>query len=197
MVGVISYDRSVAKTGVAREALLDEIVEHFVGAGVADFTLRSLASDLDTSHQLLMYHFGNREHLLRAALARIQGAVVEDLNDFLDGHPERRRPSKVWQHLSKPGPFRLRVQYECLGLALVDPDRYGDIAEEILRGWNEVATRLLAELGLPRRDREVAATLLVATMRGLGLDFIATSDRARIRKAVAQLDRWYDDLTAQ
>lgn len=186
----------MTKTGVAREALLDEIVEHFVAAGVADLTLRSLAAELDTSHQLLMYHFGNREDLLRAALARIQDAVVEDLNTFLDGHPERRRPSKVWQHLSKPGPFRLRVQYECLGLALADPGRYGDIAGEILRGWTDVATQLLADRGLQRRERDGAATLLVAAMRGLGLDLIATDDRARIRKAVAQLDRWYDDLTA-
>src|SRR5215468_1928257 len=48
---------------------------HFVAAGVGDFTLRSLALELGTSHQLLLYHFGSRDGVARAALARIQQAV--------------------------------------------------------------------------------------------------------------------------
>ena len=184
----------MADTGAARNTLLDAIVERFVTHGIADFSLRSLAVDLGTSHQLLMYHFGSREQLLRGALDRIQARVVEDLDAYLDGHPERRRPSKIWRHLSRPGPGRLLVQYQCLGLAMIDPVRYGDIGEEILRGWTAVAARLLADQGLDRSQRDAIATLLVASLRGLGLDLMATDDRRRINRAAAQLDRVFDDL---
>ena len=185
----------MARPGTAREELLDAIVEHFVGAGIADFTLRSLAMELGTSHQLLMYHFGGREDLMRAALGRIQRDVAEELDTYLSDHPERQRPSKIWQHLSQPGPSRLRVQYQCLGLALAHPDEYGDFATDILTSWTAIARRLLADHELDRRKRAAAATLFVAAMRGLGLDLIATNDRRRIGNAAAQLDHLYDSLT--
>jgi AcrR family transcriptional regulator len=186
----------MSEPGAARDALLDAIVEHFVARGIADFTLRSLAADLGTSHQLLMYHFGAREDLMRAALDRIQHAVTDELDKFLDRHPERERPSKIWHHLSKPGASRLRVQYQCLGLALASPERYGDFAVDILRAWTAIATRLLSGHGLDRKQRDAAATLLVGALRGLGLDLIATNDRPRVNNAAAQLDRVYDALIA-
>ena len=184
----------MARSGTAREALLDAVVGLLVTQDIAAFSLRSLAADLGTSHQLLMYHFGNRETLLRDALDRIRQTVVDDLDRYLARRPDRRQPSSIWRHLSKPGPGRLRVQYQCLGLALVNPDEYGDLAVEILQSWTEVATRLFADAGLDRRGGEVAATLLVATLRGLGLDLMATNDRARVNRAAAQLDRVYDLL---
>ena len=77
---------------------------------------------------------------------------------------------------------------------MIDPVRHGDIGEEILRGWTAVATRLLADQGLARASRDAIVTLLVASLRGLGLDLMATNDRRRINRAATQLDRVFDDL---
>jgi AcrR family transcriptional regulator len=190
----VAKTATIERSGRAREALLDAIVQHFVDAGVGDFTMRSLASALGTSHQLLMYHFGSRDDIARAALARIQQAVGADLEAFLDRNPGRHRPSDIWEHLSKPGPARLRVQFEFLGLALADPDHCSDFAVDILAGWTIVARRLLAGRKIDRRRREAATSLLVAAMRGLALDLMATDDRRRIRDAVRQLDRLFETL---
>jgi AcrR family transcriptional regulator len=190
----VAKSATTERPGRAREALLDAIVEHFVAAGVGDFTMRSLAGELGTSHQLLMYHFGSRDDVARAALARIQQAVAADLEAFLDRYPDRRRPSDIWEHLSKPGPARLRVQFQFLGLALADPDQYGDFAVDVLDGWTVVARRLLADRKLAPRRREAAASLLVAAMRGLALELLATDDRSRVRGAVRELDRLFAAL---
>jgi AcrR family transcriptional regulator len=185
----------MSQPGTARAALLEAIVHHFVAAGVSNFTLRSLAADLGTSHQLLMYHFGSRADLMRAVLAHIQAAVTQELDAYLINHPERQRPSRIWHHLSKPGASRLQVQYQCLGLALTNPEQYGDFATDILQAWKAIATRLLSGRDLTRKQRDAAATLMVATMRGLGLDLMATNDRHRINNAAALLDRLDDQLT--
>ncbi len=53
-------------TSQARDRLLAAAVDQAMNGGIADLSLRELASAVGTSHRMLLYHFGSREGLLVA-----------------------------------------------------------------------------------------------------------------------------------
>jgi AcrR family transcriptional regulator len=68
----------------ARQALLEKIVDYFIANGVGDISLRALAAEVDSSHRMLIYHFGSREGLLTAVADQVwqsQREVLEELAD--------------------------------------------------------------------------------------------------------------------
>ena len=53
-----------------RQELLDRIVDYLAEHGLAQATLRPMAASLGVSSNRLVHHFGSKEALLTAALAR-------------------------------------------------------------------------------------------------------------------------------
>ena len=87
------------------------------------------------------------------------------------------------------------MQFQCLGLALTDPEHYGEFGPEIVRVWREFTERLLADRGITGEAAETTATLLVGAMRGLALDLLATDDRRRVDAAITLLDGIFESQT--
>ena len=50
--------------------LLDRVVVYLADQGLAQTTLRPMAADLGVSINRLMHHFGSKDELINAALAR-------------------------------------------------------------------------------------------------------------------------------
>jgi AcrR family transcriptional regulator len=173
------------QTDGPRARLLDLIVEHVTEAGITDLTLRSLAAAIGTSHQLLNYHFGGRDELIGAVMSSLRADMVTDLRTIA-----ARRDGgllDVWRALSEPTPRHLLL-FQCIGLALTDPNHYGDFASDILQDWMSATQPLLVERGLDPAGAETLATLVVAAMRGLSLDMLATGDTQRTEAAVRLLE---------
>src|SRR3954469_6093255 len=86
----------------ARERLLAAAMEHVAEHGVADLSLRALASALGTSHRMLSYHFGSREGLLieiiRAVEAQQRAALAEMLADPEASPQETMR--RMWRRVA-------------------------------------------------------------------------------------------------
>ena len=171
-------------SGAARERLLDQVTDHLLDAGVHDTTLRSIAAGAGTSHQLLQYHFGTREELLRAVFAKLRSSMIEDLHEIAS------RPGvqlvDVWRVMSDPHPKQVLL-FRCMGLTMSDPGHFGIFAADVAHDWIAAATPVLERFGVSEREAESLATLLVATMRGLTLDLYATRDTARVEHAVTLL----------
>ena len=53
-----------------RQELLDRIVRYLAQYGLGQATLRPMAATLDVSINRLVHHFGSKEELLTAAVAR-------------------------------------------------------------------------------------------------------------------------------
>jgi AcrR family transcriptional regulator len=152
----------------------DYVLEH----GLADLSLRPLARALDTSPRMLLYDFGSKERLVHEILAEIRRRERSMLD--ADAHTL----DDVWRWISAPErtPF-LRLFFEAYVAALGR-----DEAQPYVRDW----LRYLEERWTPPVD-EATATLMVAVVRGLLLDLLATGERSRTDAAL----RRFSELVAK
>ena len=147
-----------------RAAVLAKAADYVLERGLAGLSLRPLAKALGTSPRMLLYDFGSKERLIHEILAEIRrreaGLLEADVQTLDD----------VWRWIAAPErePF-LRLFFEVYVDALGREE-----AEPLVRDWLDY----LQTSWHPPVD-EATATLMVAVVRGLLLDRLATGDRAR------------------
>ena len=174
-----------------RERLLDAAVEFAARNGVADASLRQIATALGTSHRMLIYHFGSREQLLveivRAVEARQRevAARVELASTSLGTDAIIEGLRSTWRRFADPAmaPWE-RLFFEIYGQALQGRPGTAGFLDGIVDDWLEMLTQYSVQLGSPQEHARADARLGVAVMRGLLLDLLATGDRAGIDEAV-------------
>jgi len=173
-----------------RAATLAKAAEYVLEHGLAGLSLRPLARALDTSPRMLLYDFGSKERLIHEILAEIrrhETALLETTGVGLTepansegagsagaGAEKVRTLEDVWRWIAAPErePF-LRLFFE------IYVDALGrDEAQPLVRDW----LAYLQERWTPPVDAPTA-TLMVAVVRGLLLDRLATGDRARTDEA--------------
>jgi AcrR family transcriptional regulator len=154
-----------------RAAVLDRAADYVLQRGLAGLSLRPLAKALGTSTRMLLYDFGSKEQLIHEILAEIRRREESLLE------AEVRTLDDVWRWIAAPErePF-LRVFFEIYVGALGREE-----AEPLVRDWLE----FLRTSWRPQVD-EATATLMVAVVRGLLLDRLATGDRERTDRALAR-----------
>jgi AcrR family transcriptional regulator len=153
------------RPGAVLAKAADYVLEH----GLAGLSLRPLAKALGTSPRMLLYDFESKEHLIHEILAEIrrreEGIIEAEVRSLED----------VWRWISAPErePF-LRLFFEIYVQAL---DR--DEAKPLVQDWLD----FLQTRWVPPVD-SATATLMVAVVRGLLLDRLATGDRRRTNAAM-------------
>jgi AcrR family transcriptional regulator len=152
-----------------RAAVLGQAADYVLERGLAGLSLRPLAKALDTSPRMLLYDFGSKERLIHEILAEIRRRETSLLE------AEVRTLDDVWAWISAPErePF-LRLFFEVYVDALGREE-----AEPLVRDWVDY----LLTSWQPPVD-EATATLMVAVVRGLLLDRLATGDRVRTDAAL-------------
>jgi len=177
-----------ARPNPARKAaLLNALVDHLLGEGVAETSLRPVASALGTSARMLLYHFGSKEDLVVAALrevrAREQAMLVRAL-PRLGNASVAQVLHHVWRWYTAPRrePY-LRLFFEVMGLALQNPARFPGFLEAVRHDLLELAEEAMVQSGFPRHEARVRSTFYIGALRGLLLDLLATKDRARLAAA--------------
>jgi AcrR family transcriptional regulator len=166
----------------AHQQLLDDVVGYLAEHGIGEISLRTLGSEIGSSHRMLNYHFGSREGLLlevvqsveerqRAALAEVASAVGGDLISVA---------RLFWQRLSDPAlaPFA-RLFYEIYGQALQGQPWAAGLLPGAVDDWLEQSLRLFPVYNKTKAGR-AKARLGLAVVRGLLLDLLATGDRRRV-----------------
>jgi AcrR family transcriptional regulator len=162
-----------------RAAVLANAADYVLERGLAGLSLRPLAKALGTSTRMLLYDFGSKEQLIHEILAEIrrrEESLLEAEVHTLDD---------VWRWIAAPErePF-LRLFFEVYVGALGRKE-----AEPIVRDWLE----FLRTSWRPPVD-EATATLMVAVVRGLLLDRLATGDRERTDTALRRFADEYARL---
>ena len=168
-----------------REQLLEATAGYLLENGASGLSLRPLAASIGTKARLLIYHFGSRDVLISSALSvllrRIQLA-------FLEMHSMAaldRTLLGFWHWATdKPNEPYLRLFFEVHGLAIRDPERYGEYLRGAIESWKTLIAERLDKRAMTRRRREEMATLIIATVDGLLLDYLATNDRERTTRAL-------------
>ncbi len=182
--------------------LLDRVVVYLADQGLAQTTLRPMAADLGVSINRLMHHFGSKDELITAALARAIDQQIEVQRKWLQRSPkltqvELYRRWWKWLCAAPPNLALVRLNYEAATLEPSVTGLAGDVRADQIGVWrHDVEQRLVSE-GLKPERAALQASLIKATFTGLVMDLFATGDTRRLTKALdAWLGRLSEDLAS-
>ena len=175
-----------------RAKLLDEVAEYILSNGLADLSLRPLATAIDTSPRMLLYFFGSKERLIAQALAHIRTREQLDFRRAVSRSSSADRKGlllREWESWSSPRREKyLRLFFEVYGLALQNRERFPGFLEGAVGEWLPLVERAFA-VAVAGEHAQALATLGLATVRGLQLDLLATGQRSRTEAAFQEMLR--------
>ena len=157
----------------ARAALLTRVLDFAARDGLADRSLREIATGVGTSHRMLLHHFGSREGLLAAVVGAMEAQQRAAMTALAEtaATPEELMTG-IWRAVSNPEvrPF-VRLFFEVFaltarGTAPASPGLTGN--------WLDDAQKAAERLGVTT-DR-ATLRLGVAVNRGLLIDLLAGED---------------------
>ena len=174
-----------------RAKLLEKVVDYALRHGLVDLSLRPLAAALRTSPRMLLYFFGSKEQLLAEALtairARLQREFIRALSTKRSRKEQLRLAWEVWS--SKESKKFLWIFFESYALAMRDRKRFPGFLEQMVKDWLGFFEQAVAAAGVEVERVQPVATFILATIRGLQLDALATSEQARVDGAFRELLR--------
>ena len=184
----------------SRQRLLDAAVEYVAAHGMADLSLRQLASALGTSHRMLIYHFGSKEGLLVEVVRAVEEQQRQALAE-LAADPELSpvdQGRRLWRRLTDPAlaPHE-RLFFEVYGQALQGRAHTTALLHGIVDDWLEPLTQLGVDNGVPAGLARAQARLGLAVTRGLLLDLLATGDREGVDAAMDLFVAMYEAPAAR
>jgi AcrR family transcriptional regulator len=166
-----------------RRALLEASYAYVLEHGLAELSLRPLASAIGSSPRVLLFLFGSKEGLVQALLARARAdeLAVLDRVRRAGGAGGPAALEATWGWLAAPEHRALLTLWlEGYSRAVTDPDgAWSGFATRTVRDWLE----LLDDVG---SGDEVDRTLDLAVLRGALLDLLGTGDVARTSAGVAR-----------
>jgi AcrR family transcriptional regulator len=163
-----------------RDALLDKVLAYAAEHGIADKSLREIATGVGTSHRMLLYHFGSREGLLAALVGTVEEQQRAVLTALATGPDDDGAVMlRLWEQVSQPElrPF-VRLFFATVGLAVQGVPGTEGFLENLTAPWLDRGGEAQRHLGLPV-DR-AALRLGVAVSRGLLLDLVAGTELADV-----------------
>ncbi|WP_019969613.1 TetR/AcrR family transcriptional regulator [Mycobacterium sp. 141] len=171
--------------------LLESAYRYTLTHGLAEMSLRPLATAIGSSPRVLLFLFGSKDGLVRALLARARSdemAVLDRLRQAAD--TDRiglgAAVEQIWEWLAADDhqPL-LKLWAEAYARSLVEPDGpWAGFANTTVQDWLDV----LAKCQPPQEKRSAEGiaqrTLALAVLRGALLDLLATGDRNRVTRAL-------------
>jgi AcrR family transcriptional regulator len=166
--------------------------------GIADKSLREIATGVGTSHRMLLYHFGSREGLLAAIVGAVeaqQREVLTSLTREPGGTTAADVMLRLWKQVSDPKlrPF-VRLFFATLGMAVQGTPGTQALLDSLTTPWLDEGGAAAQRLGVPVDP--AALRLGVAVSRGLLLELLAGADDdavdASYRLFVDMWQHWAD-----
>ena len=179
----MTVERSIPS---ARETeLIEASYQYALRAGLADLSLRPLATAIGSSPGVLIFLFGSKEGLVRALLARARQDELALLADVGQGDLASVA-RQVWRWLATEShrPL-LRLWLQAYALSVAHPEGpWAGFAQATVADW--LAVLAAAQPLRTRRSKagQTQRTLVLAVLRGALLDLLATDDVERTSAAV-------------
>jgi AcrR family transcriptional regulator len=169
-----------------RAELLDAVVDYTVEHGFSEVSWRPVAAALGVSPTTLVHHFGTKEQMLVAILGRLRDRIAA-ASDRPGEQPDLATAARAaWTRTSGPQRWpEFRLFFAVYGRALQAPQQFEGFLERVVADWMSA----LVDAQGPDTDPATAtrtATLVIATIRGLLLDLLATGDRDRVQDAAEE-----------
>jgi AcrR family transcriptional regulator len=165
-----------------RERLLDRLVDYSKTHGLSSMSLRPLAAAVGSSPRMLLYFFGSKDGLIREVHARLRREQLELVTRTAGAGEPGEALRTLWEWLSDPAHADVeRFFFESYARSLHGSGGpWEDFGETSVREWLPQIAKMLGA-------SESSATMVLAAMRGLLLDVLATGDRDRVQGAFEAL----------
>jgi AcrR family transcriptional regulator len=150
----------------------------------AKVSWRPVAAALGVSPTTLVHRFGTKEQMLVAILGRLRERIRADTSNQAGEEPSLAALARAtWTRTSDPRrEAEFRLFFAAYGRALQAPQQFEGFLDRVVTDWMSD----LVDAQGPGTDPQTAtrtATLVIATIRGLLLDLLATGDRDRVQDA--------------
>lgn len=177
-------------------------MQYLAQHGLAQATLRPMAATLDVSINRLVHHFGSKEELLTAAVARGIEQQLEVQAAWLERTPRITQVALYrkwwkWMNASADNLALVRLNYEAATLDSSVTGIAGDVRADQIGVWRHDVEQRLESEGMPRVQAVAEASLAKATFTGLVMDLFATGDRQRLTKAMDNFLKRLDRTIAE
>jgi AcrR family transcriptional regulator len=174
----------------ARETeLLELAYAYSLTHGLADLSLRPLATAIGSSPRVLLFLFGSKDGLIKALLARARSDELDLLQRITERYDEPpgldviARELWTWLAAEERRPL-MKLWVEAYGRSLVAPDGpWTDFARSTVDDWLELLKTAQTGGGTPQ-TQQARRTAVLAVLRGALLDLLATGDVKRTTAAV-------------
>ncbi|MEV0285021.1 MULTISPECIES: TetR/AcrR family transcriptional regulator [unclassified Kribbella] len=171
-----------------QQELLERAYAYSLSHGLADLSLRPLATAIGSSPRVLLFLFDSKDGLIRALLARARVDELELLRQIDERYDEPPGLTAVarelWTWLAAPERRPLmKFWVEAYGRSLVAPKGpWADYGRSTVDDWLELLKASQPDPGTP--EAEARRTAVLAMLRGALLDLLATGDLERTTRAV-------------
>jgi len=172
-----------------RTELLDAVVAHLAEHGLADVSLRPMATAVGVSVNGLVHHFGQKDDLVVAALRRVNDVQTEVLGRWLIRNPGLSQADLLrrwwrWINASPANLALVRLGIEAAAMEATSSGLPGVVRADQIAMWrHEIEQRLIGE-GVPPAQARSEASLVKAMFTGLVVDLLATGERRRLHQAL-------------
>lgn len=173
-----------------RERLLDAAIDYFGRNGIGDASLRTIAESLDTSHRMLIYHFGSRDGLLADVAREVELRRRAALTATYDADlPPLEAASRYWEDTVEATMRYGPLFFELAAHAMQGKEHAKALRGELIAAWLPSLTELCRAIGIPDDQAEAHARLALGAARGLLLDLLISGDREEVTRAADLLNR--------
>ena len=170
-----------------RQRLLGLVVDLILQDGVIDLSLSAISRAIGSNNRMLLYYFGSKQALIEEA----SGVAFNSFPRLRDMFARLGEPGNLearlltaWDDLADPGsrPY-VRLFFQRFGIAMRDPDEWGDFIEQVGREWvDNVRDALIAD-GFAPEAALSAATRIIALFRGLQFLLLTGVDPTQLRES--------------
>ena len=172
-----------------RAELLDAVVGYLAEHGLANVSLRPMASQLGVSVNALVHHFGSKDDLIVAALRRSETVQKNVEAQWLERRPQLSQADllRSWWRWITASPENLAVVRLGIEAAALDATVTGlprQVRGDQIGIWRANIEQRLLEEGVAQSTATIEASLAKAMFTGLVVDLLATGQRARLTRAL-------------
>ena len=176
--------------------LLEATMAYLAENGVADLTLRRLATYLKTSHRMLVYHFGSKDGLLLEVVREVERRQRESVTRLQADASltVSEQMLRTWRRLADPAMWpHERLFFEIYSQALQGRPHAASLLDDAVDAWIEPLSEAIARQGASAAEAKAEARLCLAVTRGLLLDLLATGDAEGVELAMMRFIRGYEE----
>lgn len=196
----IADSKRIQQTEAIVEAALRALRAH----GYAATSLARIAEEAGTSKRMVLHYFSSREELFEAVVRRVCRRILRQVEQAI---AEQEDPAvglddgldQLWEEIvGDPG---LHAVFFGLLAESVTDDTLRATIHVVRAEYRELIARVIAasrpaDAQLTEEEAESAATLVLATVVGLTIDFLERGDTPAVRRAFVDFKHHVDLITS-